>query len=145
MFYTSSHYLLTLLQRAQAIHSHSSISTLITLLYIFRIFVRCSSDPFPLLYKNSTSQFCYWIKYCHSTLVLMKVDPHDRIPTCLSTFICYCFSSLYLSFHSRQTKLLISQTASFRLPPLLKLIIPPSYSSHIHPCQAKTQSKAPQT
>lgn len=86
--------------------SHLSISNLTMFLYILHtlekfIFMKNNSDPFTLLHTNSKSQLFYSIQYYHSTLVFMSIEPHERIPTYLSTLIYYYHSSLYSSLHSR--------------------------------------------
>lgn len=105
MFYISLHYLLILLPNALG----SLISVFPTWLCFFIFYI---------LWKNSPSwrtililslfctqipnlNFFYSIQYYHSTLVFMIIEPHERIPTYLSTLIYYYHSSLYSSLHAR--------------------------------------------
>ena len=114
----------------------------VSLFYIPRenwIFLKHNSDPLIFLHKNFKYIFFffYWIKYDHSSLVIMITKLHKRTPSYLSTPIHDYYSFLYPPLHSRETKLLISYFGSFGLLSLLKLFTPPSYSPQIPPCQAK--------
>ena len=85
----------------------------VSLFYIPRenwIFLKHNSDPLIFLHKNFKYIFFffYWIKYDHSSLVIMITKLHKRTPSYLSTPIHDYYSFLYPPLHSRETKLLIS-------------------------------------
>lgn len=100
-------------------YSHLSISNLIMLLYIFRIFMKYSSDSFTLLYKN------LMIFFSKLNTITLPCNHDNRTP----------WKNPNLSFHNHyiHPSTLDKPNWVFQT----SLFILSSYFSHIPPCHAE--------
>lgn len=138
MFHLCLHYLLILWQSAQG-GLIPVISDLIMFLYILHIlgelmFMKHNSDPFTLLHRNA---IFYWIKSYHSPLAFMILEtPWENPSLSLHTLLLPLFVPIFIPpLHLK--KFLISKIESFRILPMLKLFIPPSYPPTSNPVMTK--------